>query len=130
MKRVVFYKCSVCGKIVWELCEGGGALVCCGREMTRLEPNSTDGADEKHVPVVLDLLGRIKVQVGEELHPFTPEHRIEWIALQTDRGVHFRFIPVGEKPKAFFKTDDEEVVAAYCYCNLHGLWMIQKEAPK
>lgn len=46
------FKCNVCGNIVILTVEGGGKLVCCGQDMTLLEPNTSEGAGEKHLPDV------------------------------------------------------------------------------
>ena len=47
-----FFRCSICGNIVGLIHDGGGELVCCGQPMTLLEANTSDGATEKHVPVL------------------------------------------------------------------------------
>ena len=53
----------------------------------------------------------------------TPEHRIEWIVLETNCGYLVRFLKPDEPPAAFFKLGrQEQPVAAYAFCNLHGLW--------
>lgn len=117
---VEFYRCELCGNMVALIKKGGGTLVCCGQNMTKLEANSTDAATEKHVPVVVKEGGKIKVAVGSTLHPMLPEHHIEWIALVTEDKVEFKYLKPGEEPKAEF----EEVASGtiYEYCNLHGLW--------
>jgi len=46
------YKCMKCGNIVEVLHEGAGELVCCGEPMKLLTENTSDGAKEKHVPVL------------------------------------------------------------------------------
>ena len=46
------YRCPICGNMVEVLNPGGGTLVCCGKPMMLLEENTSDGAHEKHVPVV------------------------------------------------------------------------------
>jgi superoxide reductase len=51
--------------------------------MTKLEPNTTDAAKEKHVSVITKENGKINVAVGSTLHPMLPKHHIEWIALVT-----------------------------------------------
>ena len=52
-----------------------------------------------------------------------PEHYIEWIAIETVKGAQRKVLEPGQKPCAeFILTDDDSVVAAYAYCNLHGLW--------
>lgn len=82
------FKCKICGRIVEEIREGAGIPVCCDTEMTLLKPSSSDGAVEKHVPVV-DIKGcNIKVCVGSVEHPMMDAHFIEWIAVETTRGVY------------------------------------------
>jgi superoxide reductase len=120
MSEVVFYRCEVCGNMVALIRKGGGTLVCCGQEMTKLEANSTDAAQEKHVPVVAKKDGKISVAVGSVLHPMLPEHHIEWIAVVSGSKLDFAFLKPGETPTAEF--EDLESGTVYEYCNLHGLW--------
>ena len=87
-----------------------------------LVANTTDGAYEKHVPVIVPKdEDTIVVGVGEVEHPMMEAHYIEWILLETMQGFQIRYLKPGMKPVAFFKVN-EELVAAYEYCNLHGLW--------
>nr|WP_319487205.1 desulfoferrodoxin [uncultured Caproiciproducens sp.] len=120
MSNVVFYRCELCGNMVALIKKGGGTLTCCGQEMTKLEANSTDAAQEKHVPVITREDGKIKVSVGSVLHPMLPEHHIEWIALATDDKVEITYLKPGMEPKAEFNEVSSGTV--YEYCNLHGLW--------
>ena len=121
-KRKEIYKCAVCGNIVEVLHCGSGELVCCGKPMTLMSENTTDGAKEKHVPVVEKIEGGYKVTVGSAEHPMSEEHHIEWIELHTKCGKLMRkCLKPGDKPVAMFKTDAQEVCAR-AYCNLHGLW--------
>lgn len=120
MANVVFYRCEVCGNIVALVTDGGGTLVCCGQDMTELIANTTDGAKEKHVPVVSVEDGKVKVEVGSTLHPMLPEHHIEWIALVTDNSIKLKYLSLDEEPKAEFCEVESGTV--YEYCNLHGLW--------
>jgi superoxide reductase len=120
MSNVDFYRCEKCGNIVTLIKSGGGTLTCCGQPMTKLEANSTNAAEEKHLPVVTNKDGKIEVEVGSTLHPMLPEHFIEWIALVSDNKVAFKFLKPGEEPKAEFAEVKADIV--YAYCNLHGLW--------
>lgn len=120
MAEVAFYRCNLCKNVVALLHNGGGSLSCCGQKMTKLKANSTDAAQEKHVPVVSREDGKLKVAVGSTLHPMQPEHYIEWIALFSGDKVEFKFLKPGEEPKAEFEDVDSGTV--YEYCNLHGLW--------
>ena len=83
--------------------------------------NTTDAAQEKHVPVVEQQDGKVTVRVGSVEHTMLPEHFIGWILLETEAGFQIHYLKPEMKPEAVFKTD-EKVVAAYEYCNLHGLW--------
>ena len=120
MSDFEFYRCERCGNVVALLKKGGGTLTCCGQAMTKLEANSTDAAQEKHVPVVVREGGKIKVSVGSVPHPMLPEHHIEWIALVSGDKVEFAFLKPGEEAKAEFNEVASGTV--YEYCNLHGLW--------
>jgi superoxide reductase len=90
-----------------------------GEELTA---NTTDGAHEKHVPVIEQDGDTVTIKVGSVEHPSLPTHYIEWILLETEQGFQIHYLKPGMKPEAVFKVN-EAVVAAYEYCNLHGLWI-------
>ncbi len=123
MKQV--YRCPICGNIVEVLFAGGGTLVCCGKPMELLEANTSDGATEKHVPVIEKVDGGYKVTVGSVAHPMLEEHYIQWIDLVTETSVYRHWLKSGEAPVAVFMTDETPVYARE-YCNLHGLWKAEK----
>lgn len=120
MSNFIFYRCEKCGNMVALLKNGGGTLVCCDQEMTALKPNTTDAAQEKHVPDIEREDGMIKVQIGSTLHPSLPEHYIEWIALVSDDQLWVNYLEPGIEPRAEFP--EVESGSVYEYCNLHGLW--------
>lgn len=120
MSNIEFYRCEVCGNMVVKIKNGGGTLVCCGKPMTKLAANTSDGATEKHVPVVTKEGAKLQVAVGSVLHPMLPEHHIEWIALVTEGGVQLKYLQPGMEPVAEFEGASSGT--AYEYCNLHGLW--------
>ena len=120
MSNIVFYRCEKCGNIVALLKNGGGTLTCCEQEMTKLEPNTTDGAKEKHVPFITNGNGKIRVEIGSTFHPMLPEHYIEWIALDTGEKTEIVYLKPGMEPKAEFSAVNSGTI--YEYCNLHGLW--------
>ena len=87
------------------------------------QPNTADASGEKHVPAVEKKGGTITVKVGELEHPMLEEHYIMWIYLETEQGGYLRKLFPGQKPEAeFVLAAGERPVAAYEYCNLHGLW--------
>jgi superoxide reductase len=118
-----FYRCAKCGKIIEIVKDTGVPTICCGEEMKELIPGTSDGASEKHVPVISVSGNKVTVTVGSVEHPMLPEHYIEWIILETDKGVQKKTLQPGQKPAAeFVLSEGEKVLAAYEYCNLHRLW--------
>ncbi len=71
-----YLKCPICGKIVEVIEESGVPIMCCGKPMGKLVANTSDGAVEKHVPVVTKNDMIVTVSVGSTLHPMTEEHYI------------------------------------------------------
>lgn len=88
---------------------------------TELIANTVDAAQEKHVPVIEVNGETVTVKVGSVEHPSLPAHYIEFIVLVTEGGMQMKWLKPGDKPEATFKVTDKPV-AAFEYCNLHGLW--------
>lgn len=118
-----FFVCETCGNLVEMVKESGISMMCCGEDMVELIPGTSDGAVEKHVPVYSVDGCKVTVCVGSVAHPMMAEHYIEWVAIETCKGIQRKMLNPGEAPKAtFMLTEDDSVVAVYAYCNLHGLW--------
>lgn len=119
-----FYICKHCGNILGVARDGGVVPVCCGEKMSVLEANTTDAAQEKHVPVVTVDGSTVTVEIGSVAHPMTEEHFIQWIYLETEQGAQRKCLTPADAPKAVFAlAPGDKAIAAYEYCNLHGLWM-------
>ena len=119
--RGEIYKCHEQGMLVEVLQDGQGDFMLHGKPMDKLTENTTDAAQEKHVPVIEKIDGGYRVTVGSVEHPMLPEHYITMIELITDNMVMRRYLKPGEKPVAEFKTNATSVTARE-FCNLHGLW--------
>lgn len=118
-----FFRCEHCGNIIDFVKASGVPVVCCGDKMKELVPNTSDGAHEKHVPVVKVEGNKVTVRVGSVDHPMLPEHFIEWIAVETSSGFYRRPLKPGDAPAAeFYLSEGETIKETYAYCNLHGLW--------
>lgn len=118
-----YYVCEHCGNIIEYVKDSGVPVMCCGQKMTELVPGTSDGAVEKHVPVVTIDGNKVIVRIGEVAHPMVEAHYIEWIAIETLKGSQKVKLNPEEAPEAeFILTEGDEFVAAYEYCNLHGLW--------
>jgi len=122
MKENKFYICERCGNLVGMINASGVAMMCCGQKMTCIEPGTTEASTEKHIPVVTVDGNIVTVTIGAVEHPMVEEHSILWVYLQTDKGGQRKCLEVGKAPVVSFALTDEKPVAAYAYCNLHGLW--------
>mgnify|MGYP003619677436 CR=1 FL=1 len=115
------YKCLKCGVIVEVMSAGGGTLSCCDAPMKLMKEGSTDGALEKHVPVIEKTANGYKVKVGSVAHPMQDDHWIQWVELVADGVSYTRFLKPGDAPEAEFCVSGNNVYARE-YCNLHGHW--------
>ena len=118
-----FYLCTHCGNIIAYVRDKGVPVMCCGQKMQEIVPGAVDASLEKHVPVVKIDGNLVTVSVGANAHPMEEAHSIEWIALETKEGNQRKCLAPGREPAASFALcEGDTVVAAYAYCNLHGLW--------
>lgn len=117
------YVCEHCGNMVEMVKDSGVPVMCCGQKMKELIPGTSDGAADKHVPVVTVDGSKVNVKIGEVEHPMVEAHYIEWIAIETSVGIYRKNLKPGEKPEAdFIMAEGETLVGTYAFCNLHGLW--------
>jgi superoxide reductase len=117
-----FFKCRHCGNTAGMIFDSGVPMICCGEEMDEIVPNTTDAAQEKHVPVIEVAGDKVTVKVGSVEHPMTDDHYIQWVFLETEKGGQRKALNPGDKPEVVFALADDKAIAAFAYCNLHGLW--------
>lgn len=117
-----FYLCNHCKNLIAMVHNAGVPVMCCGEKMQELIPNTEDAANEKHLPVAELHDGKLTVKVGSVAHPMTEAHYIQWICLQTENGFQMKELLPTSAPEAQFILGDEQPVAVFAYCNLHGLW--------
>lgn len=119
-----FYRCKHCGNLVGMIHASGVPIICCGEPMELLEANSVDASKEKHVPAVEVEGDKVTVRIGSVPHPMLPEHHIEWVYLQTEKGGQRKCLEVGAAPETCFALScGDKPVRVFEYCNLHGLWV-------
>ena len=53
------------------------------------------------------------------------KHRIMFIYLETEHGGQLRYLSADGPAEADFSVCEDKPVAAYAYCNKHGLWRIE-----
>ena len=117
-----FYICRICGNLVGMIHDSEVEIICCGQPMEELVPNTVEAAVEKHLPVITVSGDTVQVDIGSVPHPMLEAHSIQWVYLETQKGGQRKNLAPGEEPKAIFSVLGDEVIAAYAYCNLHGLW--------
>lgn len=90
--------------------------------MMEIVPNTVEASKEKHIPVVNINENTVEVTIGSVIHPMEEKHYIEFIVLETNKGVYQQFLMPNDEPKAHFEIQNENVIVVYEYCNIHGLW--------
>ena len=127
MRNQKFYICKVCGNLVGKIEDGRVPMTCCGQQMEELVANTSDGASEKHVPVVTLNENEVKVAVGSVFHPMSEEHYISWVSIETKKGYQRKMFTRNSEPVLCFTLEkDDELLRVYAYCNLHGLWVTEE----
>ena len=120
------FLCKSCGNLVATVNFSGLPLGCCNERMHELTPKVKESGREKHTPSITKEGSRVTVRVGEvgSAHPMTEEHAIAWVCLVTNRGSHRGELRPGGKAEIdFYLSEGEEVISAFAYCNIHGLWV-------
>lgn len=118
-----FYICNHCKNIIAMIKLSGVPVYCCGEEMEEIIPGTTEGAQEKHIPVYTVNGNQVTVSIGQVPHPMTPEHFIEWVWLESEDGLHCKKLKPNMPPQVSFTLSEGETVqAVYAFCNLHSLW--------
>lgn len=94
--------------------------------LTLLNIQEDETKYEKHLPKVEMEGNIIHVKIGDIMHPMTQEHYIPLIFLETNLGGQFKHLSYTNKPVVdFVLSENEEAIAVYEYCTLHGLWMTE-----
>jgi superoxide reductase len=115
-----FYLCEICGNVIELLYGEAERIECCSQNMTLLKAKTEDMGFEKHVPYPIVAGNKVKVQIGETLHPSEEKHYIMWIACVNGNEITRVDLKPGEEPSATFEYKKGSTI--YAYCNIHGLW--------
>ena len=124
MFKCKFLVCSDDKNIVEVISSNGEQIKCGDKPMQELVANSTNAAQEKHLPQVSVDKNTVKVNVGSVTHPMEDAHSITWVEIVTNEGVQRKYLQSHTNPVVEFALcDGEKLKEVYAYCNLHGLWM-------
>lgn len=118
--------CTVQMEVVYGCpCEGPCEMTCGSDKLEKLQEQTADASNEKHVPIMEKTDDGVKVTVGSTLHPMKDEHWIQWIELQCAdcKMVMRKYLDPGDEPIAVFPCPcDPGKLVAREHCNVHGLW--------
>lgn len=118
-----FYKCPVCGQIVEKIKDKNIPIMCCGKVMEEVPANTVEASTEKHIPIINMEKNVASIEVGSIAHPMEEAHYIEFIYVVTNKGNYrYNLKPNDEAKITLVLSDNEKIMSAYAYCNLHGLW--------
>ena len=120
--KTKFYICNQCGNMMGLIKDKGMPVICCGKKMTELVPNTVEASVEKHLPEISFVDGILSVQVGSTIHPMDADHLITFVYVETEQGGQRKNLVAGDVPKMSFNFVDDKPIAVYAYCNLHGIW--------
>lgn len=118
-----FFKCSHCGNLVGVINDSKVPMWCCREKMQELIAQNEDLKNEKHTPVVAIKDNVLDINVGSINHPMEENHFIEWVYVHTTRGGKRFALKPNDAPYVRVVLDNEEAIAVYAYCNIHGLWV-------
>ena len=118
MVKGKFYVCPVCGNVIQTT--GEAVISCCGITLPPLEAESPDNEHSLNVETIED---EYYVTLN---HPMTKEHYISFIAAISDQGVQLVKLYPEADAQARFKIS--RVRKIYAYCNLHGLFEVDRKA--
>lgn len=108
-------KCTICGRT--SEVEENENMMCCGKEMEDIIPNTAECAVEKHIPTYDKVEDEIFVKVN---HVMEKEHYIEWICMVNgDEKIKVMLYPEQDASTRFPYIKGAKI---YAYCNKHGLW--------
>ena len=122
--------CRGCGNLVATVNYTGKKISCCEENMQELTPNVSEASAKKHTPRI-EIDGKkvtVFVGEGENAHPMLDEHSVLWVSLVTTEGNQRKVLKPSLEPKAvFYIGENEKVINAFAFCNLHGLWVSKSE---
>lgn len=128
MLKLDFYYCPICKNLVEVIDKGIATISCCGTEMIKLDPNTSEASEEKHLPVVHFEDEVASIFVGEVEHPMENTHYIQKICVVTEDGTLYRKeFKCVDKPEFVVDIGDSKKIEVYVYCNQHGLWKVVAE---
>ena len=112
MKKIKFYVCNDCGNII--TVTGEGNISCCGRRLSPLIPQLSDG---EHSLKIEEVENDFYITFN---HDMKKDHYISFISyVNYDRILLIKLYPEQNGEIRFPRTHKGKI---YFYCTRHGLW--------
>ncbi len=115
-----FFICNECDKVI-NLDTDDIELKCCNKKMEEINLSNEDN----HV-ISLQRLGNfVNIKIDDGKHSMNNVHKIVFIIIETSEGYHKKYLNSEESLCDFILTSNEVLKRIWCYCNLHGLFMME-----
>ena len=116
MRRIKFFVCPVCGKVI--AATGDAQIACCGRNLEALEPRP---CDEEHAVTIEPMDGELYLSFGHEM---TKAHHIRFVAcVGYDRVLLVRLYP---EQGGELRMPDLPRCTLYIGCSRDGLFAMRR----
>lgn len=119
MAKGKFYVCPVCGNIIHTT--GEAVISCCGITLPAVE-SEVNSSDSEHIISVQTIEDEYFVTID---HPMTKEHYISFIAAISDQGLQLIKLYSEGPAQACLKIAGVRKI--FAYCNLHGLFEVNRK---
>lgn len=106
----------------------GEHIVINGNDGIAIIPGKIEEGFRRYILSAYKEDNEVHVKVESEDPFMRDEDYIKWIAIETESGSYQRKeLKPDDQPECVFKSC-EAVIAAYAFCNLHGLWKSENVA--
>lgn len=115
-----FFFCEHCKKIISIVKDSSIPTNCCGYPMKELVSSEKNASRirEGYIPIIKIFGNDISVTVGSKLSASENSNFIEWILLESDKGVQEKWLQTGNAPHMDFAImTGEKIQVSYEICN-------------
>jgi superoxide reductase len=123
MEKFVFYHCLLCGNVVTRDINSDDQPICCREKMEKLRLEKADSSNKMRLPSITIDANQVTLSVDYDLQVTSSSRYVRRMYLATTKGLKYKLIEPEDKAVSIFVIEeDEEVLGAYDYCSLDGLW--------
>lgn len=111
-----FFLCNECNKIISVVKDSNVPTFCCGYKMNELKKikREQENSLNCNIPIIKVSGDNVSVTIGSELDSKENENYIEWILIESDKGVQEKWLHTGNSPHLDFAImTGEKIRVAY-----------------